>query len=58
MGMSYAKPLRHMREYLSVLRELLAGRPAKFEGQEYRVNLGLQVPGAKPGSSASMSKVR
>jgi F420-dependent oxidoreductase-like protein len=48
MGLSYAKPLRHMREYLTVLRELLAGRPAKFEGQEYRVKLGLQVPGAKP----------
>jgi F420-dependent oxidoreductase-like protein len=48
MGMSYAKPLRHMREYLTVLGELLAGRPAKFAGEEYRVNLGLQVPGAKP----------
>jgi len=48
LGLSYAKPLRHMREYLSVLSELLAGRPAKFEGQEYRVNLGLQVPGAQP----------
>ncbi len=48
MGMSYAKPLRHMREYLTVLGDLLAGRPAKFAGEEYRVNLGLQVPGAKP----------
>jgi F420-dependent oxidoreductase-like protein len=48
MGLSYAKPLRHMREYLSVLTPLLAGRPAKFEGEEYRVNLGLQVPGARP----------
>jgi F420-dependent oxidoreductase-like protein len=48
MGMSYAMPLRHMREYLTVLQELLAGRPARFEGQVYRVNLGLQVPGAKP----------
>jgi 5,10-methylenetetrahydromethanopterin reductase len=48
MGMSYAAPVRHMREYLTVLGELLAGRPAKFEGREYRVNLGLRVPGAKP----------
>ena len=48
MGMSYASPVRHMREYLTVLQELLAGRPAKFEGREYRVNVGLQVPGAKP----------
>src|SRR5512145_2179797 len=28
MGLSYAKPLRHMREYLTVLAELLAGRLA------------------------------
>jgi len=48
MGMSYAAPIRHMREYLTVLKALLAGEPAKFEGQEYRVNLGLQVPGARP----------
>lgn len=48
LGFSYAKPLRHMREYLSVLTELLAGRPAKHEGEEYRVNLALDVPGAKP----------
>ena len=47
MGMSYAKPLRHMREYLTVLADLLGGRPAKFEGEEYRLNLGLQVPGAQ-----------
>ena len=48
MGLSYAAPLRHMREYLTVLGMLLRGEPAKFEGQEYRVNLGLQVPGARP----------
>jgi len=48
MGLSYAKPLRHMREYLTVLGDLLAGRPAKLEGEAYRVNLGLQVPGARP----------
>jgi F420-dependent oxidoreductase-like protein len=48
LGLSYAKPLRHMREYLTVLVELLAGRPAKVDGKEYRVNLSLQVPGAKP----------
>jgi F420-dependent oxidoreductase-like protein len=48
LGLSYAKPLRHMREYLTVLVELLAGRPAKIDGEEYRVNLALQIPGAKP----------
>jgi F420-dependent oxidoreductase-like protein len=48
MGLSYAKPARHMREYLSVLGPLLAGEPASFEGEEYRVNAALDVPGASP----------
>jgi F420-dependent oxidoreductase-like protein len=46
-GMSYAKPVRHMREYLTVLGDLLAGKAAKFEGEEYRANLTLRVPGAE-----------
>jgi F420-dependent oxidoreductase-like protein len=45
-GMSYAKPARHMREYLEVLTPLLRGEPAKFEGEQYRVQGALQVPGA------------
>ncbi|MDP6977750.1 MAG: LLM class F420-dependent oxidoreductase [Myxococcota bacterium] len=48
MGLSYAKPARHMREYLSVLGPLLRGEPASFQGDEYRVNAGLDVPGASP----------
>jgi F420-dependent oxidoreductase-like protein len=47
-GFSYAKPAYHMREYLEVLTPLLRGEPAKFEGDQYRVNAGLQVPGAAP----------
>jgi F420-dependent oxidoreductase-like protein len=35
-----------MREYLEVLTPLLRGEPASFQGDEYKVNLGLQVPGA------------
>jgi len=46
LGFSYEKPARHMREYLSVLGPLLRGETAKFEGDEYRVAAGLQVPGA------------
>jgi F420-dependent oxidoreductase-like protein len=46
-GMSYAKPVRHMREYLTVLGDLLAGKAARFEGEEYRANLTLRVPGAE-----------
>jgi len=47
-GLDYSKPARHMREYLEVLTPLLRGEPAKYEGSEFRVNLGLQVPDAKP----------
>jgi F420-dependent oxidoreductase-like protein len=47
-GLSYAKPARHMREYLEVLAPLLRGEPVKFEGELYRVQGQLQVPGAKP----------
>ncbi|MCP5057576.1 MAG: TIGR03564 family F420-dependent LLM class oxidoreductase [bacterium] len=46
-GFSYDKPARNMREYLEVLTPLLRGEPAKFEGEHYRVNAGLQVPGAQ-----------
>ncbi len=48
MGFSYEKPARHMREYMAVLGPLLRGEPAKFEGEQYRVNLGLDVPEADP----------
>ncbi len=44
MGLSYDKPARHMREYIGVLGPLLRGEPAAFDGEEYRVNVGLQVP--------------
>lgn len=47
-GFSYDKPARHMREYMAVLGPLLRGEPAKFEGEEFRVNAAFQVPGAKP----------
>ncbi|MPZ24340.1 MAG: TIGR03564 family F420-dependent LLM class oxidoreductase [Dehalococcoidia bacterium] len=46
LGLSYTKTARHMREYLSVLMPLVSGQPAKFEGEQYRVNAGLQVAGA------------
>lgn len=47
-GLSYAKPARHMREYMEVLGPLLRGEPAKFEGKEYCVNAAVDVPGAAP----------
>lgn len=47
LGLSYAKPARHMREYLNVLVPLLAGETANYAGEEYKVHgVALDVPGA------------
>lgn len=47
LGMSYDKPARHMREYLSVLAPLLRGETANFSGEEYQVaGVTLDIPGA------------
>jgi len=48
MGLSYEKPIRHMREYVSVLAPLLRGEPVHFEGEEFRVGGMLDVAGASP----------
>lgn len=45
LGFSYDKPARHMREYLSVLMPLVRGETANFQGDQYQVNLTLDVPG-------------
>ena len=47
-GMSYEKPARHMREYLSVLMPLARGETANFEGDQYKVRgVNIAVPGAE-----------
>ena len=47
-GMSYDKPAKHMREYLSVLMPLARGETANFEGEQYKVRgVNITVPGAK-----------
>ena len=46
LGLSYAQPARHMREYLQVLMPLLRGEVCNFSGEQYRVNgLRLDIPG-------------
>ena len=45
-GLDYSKPIRHMREYLSVLDPLLAGQPVSFRGEEFRVAAQISVAGA------------
>jgi len=47
-GLSYARRASHMREYVAVLGPLLRGEPAKFAGEEYRVDLKLELPEARP----------
>lgn len=47
LGLDFSKPVRHMREYLSVLNGALSGQATSFQGEEYRVmNTTLGVPGA------------
>ncbi len=48
LGLSYARRAKHMREYMAVLGPLLRGEPVDFQGEEYRVKLALDVPGAAP----------
>ena len=45
-GLSYAKPVRHIREYLSVLMPLLEGNPVGFSGEEYQVQGAITVAGS------------
>lgn len=45
-GLDYSKPIRHMREYLSVLMPLVKGTPVRFRGEEYRVAAQISIPGA------------
>lgn len=48
-GMSFDTPVRHMREYLSVLMPLIAGQPVSVQGEEFRVTGGLTISGiARP----------
>ena len=47
-GLAYKRHLSHMREYLSVLKPLLAGEVVKYRGEEYHVNMSLKPPGATP----------
>lgn len=46
-GGDFSKPVRHMREYLSVLQPLLAGERVDFGGEEFRVRgAEIQAPDA------------
>ena len=44
LGLSYERPARHVREYLSVLLPLLDGGSVAHQGEAYRVNAELRFP--------------
>lgn len=46
-GLSFEKPLRHMREYLSVLMPLLSGESVNVEGETMTVRGAIGVAGAE-----------
>src|SRR5216110_2506583 len=48
LGLSFAKPYSHMKEYLAVLGPLIRSGSVSHWGNEYRVNAQLAVPGGKP----------
>lgn len=48
LGLSYEKPARHVREYVTVVQQLLEKGQASFEGETYRVNGGLQASCGTP----------
>jgi F420-dependent oxidoreductase-like protein len=49
-GMSFDKPVRHLREYLSVMMPLLDGSNVAFDGDDYRVHAGVSALGIpRPG---------
>lgn len=48
MGMSFDRPVRHMREYLSVLGPLSRGEAVSFDGEVYATHAAVAVPGGQP----------
>lgn len=47
-GMSFEKPVRHLREYLDVLMPLVGGERVEAHGETISANLALDIPGAQP----------
>ena len=47
-GLSYEKPARHVKEYLSVLLPLMREGRVAFSGEVYRTTGAIEVPGIQP----------
>jgi 5,10-methylenetetrahydromethanopterin reductase len=48
LGLPYASPLRHTREYLTVLRPLLRGEPVRYAGEFFTVDTRLDITAPAP----------
>ena len=48
LGLSWAAPYSHMREYMAVLGPLIRTGSVSYQGKEFRVNANLSVAGATP----------
>ena len=48
LGLSYDKPVRHLREYLSILLPLLRGEASSFQGETLTGHVTLDIPDAAP----------
>ncbi len=49
-GYSFAKPARHLREYVAVLAPLLRGESVSYQGETLKVTGEISIPGAEPPS--------
>ncbi len=47
-GLSYDRPISHMREYVTIVRDLTRNGSCSVSGKVYNVNATLQVPGGGP----------
>src|SRR3954452_19671758 len=47
-GLSFEKPVRHMREYLSTLMPLIRTGSVVFQGETLSTNASITVPGSSP----------
>ncbi len=47
-GLSYERPLTHMREYVTIVRDLTRDGACTFNGKMYKVNATLEVSGGGP----------
>jgi F420-dependent oxidoreductase-like protein len=51
MGMSFDKPIRHIRDYLSILGPLSRNEPVSYSGEDYSTHAAVSAPGSKPFST-------